>query len=100
MVGFFFASLLNELFGLQLPVGHFAFYAMAGVMAGAIRAPLMAIFLTCEMGAAYSYFLPLTITAAISFGIVRLFTADSFFSHHADRPNGLLSQINKTDDAK
>lgn len=91
IVGFFFAALFNEIFGLHLPVGEFAFYAMAGVMAGAIRAPLMAIFLTCEMGAAYSYFFPLVVTASISFGIVRLFTADSFFSRHADRNNGLVS---------
>ncbi len=93
LAGFFFASLLNALFGLGLPVAHFAFYGMAGVMAGAIRAPLMAMFLTCEMGAAYSYFLPLMLTAAVSFGIVRLFTADSYFSHHADRNNGILSHV-------
>ena len=95
IVGFFFAALLNEVFGLHLPVGEFAFYAMAGVMAGAIRAPLMAIFLTCEMGAAYSYFFPLVVTASVSFGIVRLFTADSFFSRHADRHNGLISIIKR-----
>ena len=44
MGGFFFASLLNGLFGLHLPEASFAYFAMAGVMAGAIRAPLMAIF--------------------------------------------------------
>lgn len=95
MAGFFFASLLNELFGLDLPPAHFAYFAMAGVMAGAIRAPLMAIFLTCEMGAAYAFFLPLMLTAAISFGIVRLVTADSYFSHRQDRHNGLVSRIKK-----
>lgn len=93
MAGFFFASLLNQLFGMHLPTSHFAYFAMAGVMAGAIRAPLMAIFLTCEMGAAYSFFLPLTLTAAVSFGVVRLFTADSYFSRRQDRDNGLVSQI-------
>lgn len=95
MGGFFFASLLNQLFGLHLPEAHFAFFAMAGVMAGAIRAPLMAMFLTCEMGAAYSFFLPLMLTAAISFGIVRLFTADSFFTWRSDRSNGLISRIER-----
>ncbi len=93
MGGFFFASLLNGLFGLHLPEASFAYFAMAGVMAGAIRAPLMAIFLTCEMGAAYSYFLPLMITATVSFGVVRLFTADSFFSRHSDRNNGLVARL-------
>ncbi|MCM1356265.1 MAG: chloride channel protein [Staphylococcus sp.] len=98
LTGFFFASLLNSLFGLGLPVGHFAFYAMAGVMAGAIRAPLMAIFLTCEMGAAYSFFLPLMLTGALSFGVVRLFTADGYFSSHIDRHNGLIEQVKKDSD--
>lgn len=71
-VGYFFAMLLNSVFGLDVPVAHFAFYAMAGVMAGAVRAPLMAMFLTCEIGAAYAYFLPLALTASISYGVVRL----------------------------
>lgn len=95
MAGFVFASVLNGIFGLNLPVSHFAYYAMAGVMAGAIRAPMMAIFLTCEMGAAYAYFLPLTLSAAISFGVVRLFTADSFFTWRSDRRNGLLARLRK-----
>lgn len=93
IAGFFFASLLNRLFGLHLPVAMFAYFGMAGVMAGAIRAPLMAIFLTCEMGAAYAYFLPLMLSGALSFGVVRLFTADSYFTRHPDRRNGLLSKI-------
>jgi CIC family chloride channel protein len=100
IAGYFFATLLNTLFDLHLPVALFAYFGMAGVMAGAIRAPLMAIFLTCEMGAAYAYFLPLMISGAISFGIVRLFTADSYFSHRQDRNNGLISQIKKDDSLK
>lgn len=98
--GYFFAAGLNQLFGLHLPVAHFAFYAMAGVMAGAIRAPLMAMFLTCEMGAAYAYFLPLMATAVISFGVVRLFTFDGYYSHHIDRNNGIISRIMQQEDDK
>lgn len=92
MAGFFFASIVNLLFDLRLPVAHFAFYGMAGVMAGAIRAPLMAIFLTCEMGGAFPYLLPLTIVAAISFGLGRLATTDSFFTLHINRHNGWLTR--------
>lgn len=95
IAGYFFASLLNQLFGLHLPVAMFAYFGMAGVMAGAIRAPLMAIFLTCEMGAAYAYFLPLMLSGALSFGVVRLFTADSYFTRRLDRRNGLLSRIKR-----
>lgn len=95
IAGFFFATILNTLFGLHLPATLFAYFGMTGVMAGAIRAPLMAIFLTCEMGAAYEYFLPLMISGAVSFGVVRLFTADSYFTRRQDRNNGLLSQLQK-----
>ena len=95
IAGFFFASSLNTIFHLHLPVALFAYFGMAGVMAGAIRAPLMAIFLTCEMGAAYSYFLPLMIAGAISFGVVRLFTADSYFTRRQDRNNGIIAHLQR-----
>lgn len=93
MAGLFFAAMLNRLFGLSLPVGLFALFGMAGVMAGAIRAPLMAIFLTVEMSAGYDYLLPLTIVGALSFGVVRLFTMDNFFRRGADRNNGIISWL-------
>ena len=67
--GFFLASLLN-LCGLHLPVADFAFIGMAGVMAGAVRAPFMAIFITVEMTQAYSLLLPVAVVAAISYLIV------------------------------
>ncbi len=44
---------------------------MAGVMAGAIQAPLMAIFITMEMSGGYEFALPLTITSVISYIILR-----------------------------
>ena len=55
----------------------------------------MAIFLTAEMTGAYGLLLPLMIAGAISFGIVRLFTADDFYAFRLDRNNGLVSRINK-----
>lgn len=87
--GYFFAAGLNMLFGLNLPVTQLAFLGMAGVMAGAIRAPLMAMFIVVEMSSAYTLLLPLAVTSTLSFGIVRLFTADDFFARSMDRANGL-----------
>ena len=49
-----------------------AYAGMAGMMAGAVRAPLMALFLTVEMTGHYDFFLPLLIVSAVSFGVVRL----------------------------
>lgn len=94
MLGFLFAMGINALTGSQLNVGVFALCGMAGVMSGAIRAPLMAIMLTTEMVGAYNMFLPILIVSAVSFGIVRLVTFDDFYSRHVDRPNGLASRLN------
>lgn len=95
LFGCLFAMSLNQWFGLGLPVEMFALFGMAGVMAGAIRAPLMALLLTSEMVGSYGCFLPLLIVSGLSFGIVRLFTFDDFYSRHADRNNGLLSWFNR-----
>lgn len=72
VVGFLFALAVNHFFGLALPVGLFVLYGMAGVMAGAVRAPLMALMLCTEMVGAYSQFFPMLIVVAISFAIVKL----------------------------
>lgn len=95
MLGFTLGTLLETAFGLHIDVGRFAFFGMAGVMAGVIRAPLMAMFLTCEMTAAYGLFLPLMLVAVTSSTVVRLFTADSFYARTADRNNGLISRLRR-----
>ena len=79
VVGLCFATFANNLFDAGISPSDFALYAMAAVMAGTIRAPLMAIFLTVEMTASYPYLLPLTIAAGISFGVVRIFHSRSFY---------------------
>lgn len=91
MAGLFFVMSLNMYFGTQLDSGNFAYFAMAGVMAGAIHAPLMAIFLTVEMTGQYTLLLPLTIVASISYGVVKLFRDKNFlidrieFWYHSHR---------------
>ena len=45
---------------------------MGAVMAGALRAPLMAIFLAIEMSGAYMLMLPVVLTATISYVMVYL----------------------------
>ena len=74
IAGMLFSMSVNLLFGTSLPVADFAFFGMAGVMAGAIQAPLMAMFLTVEMTGDFGMFLPLVLTALVSFTTVRLFT--------------------------
>lgn len=72
MGGLLFAYTSNTVFGTHLDVANFALFGMAGVMAGTIQAPLMAIFLTLEMVGDFAMFFPLTICALISYSAVRI----------------------------
>ena len=65
--GFVFAAALNMAFGWHLSPALFAFMGMAAVMAGAISAPLMGIFIASEMTGLYSFIFPLTIAATLSY---------------------------------
>lgn len=72
IAGFFFAMSVNTLFGLSLPVADCAFFGMAAVLAGAVRAPLMAMFLVTEMVAHFSLLLPVAVASAVSYMVVCL----------------------------
>lgn len=70
-MGHCFALIINNLGILRTPlsVGNFTMVGMAGLMAGIMHAPLTAIFLIAELTSGYELFVPLMITAAISFMI-------------------------------
>ena len=65
---------------------------MAGVMAGVMQAPLMAIFLTAEMTGGYELFLPLLIVSAISYGTYRIFSPYSIYTKRLAMRGELLTQ--------
>lgn len=69
--GYFFASCLNIIPGLNLPVGNFSLTAMAGVLSGIMFAPLTGIFLIAEITSGYELFIPLMIVSSLSFFIVK-----------------------------
>lgn len=69
--GWFFAAATNYFFGTTLPVGNFAVVGMAAVMAGAIKAPVMAMFITVEMIDGYDFLLPVAVASVVSYGIRR-----------------------------
>lgn len=95
MAGFFFAYTLNAVGfaspSVPLSIKNFALLGMAGVMAGVMQAPLMAIFLTAEMTGGYSLFLPLLIVAAISYGTCRMFTPYSIYTKRLAKRGELLT---------
>lgn len=53
-----------------IPAGDFMILAMAAVMAGTVKAPLMAIFIVIEMTEASPLLLPASIAAGLSYAIV------------------------------
>ncbi len=89
--GFFFAYLLNTLFGLDLSLKNFALMGMAGVMAGVMHAPLMSIFLTAELTGGYDLLLPLLIVACISYGTTKMFLPYSIYTARLARRGELLT---------
>ena len=94
MAGFFFAYLFNTLGwmgDLPLSTKNFALMGMAGVMAGVMHAPLMAIFLTAEMTGGYSLFLPLLIVSVVSYGTCRIFTPYGIYTRRLAQRGELLT---------
>lgn len=71
IVGFLFGAGVRLAFNVDLPLGTCALIGMGAVMAGTIRAPLMAIFIVAEMTGSFALLMPLTIASFISFAIVR-----------------------------
>ena len=68
-MGHCIALIINktEIFRNDISVSNFTLVGMAGLMAGIMHAPLTAIFLIAELTRGYELFIPLMITAAISY---------------------------------
>lgn len=105
-LGFVFAATFNWLSPWELPLGVFALVGMAGLMAGILHAPLMAIFLIAEITSGYTLFVPLMITAAIAFLTSKYFQKHSLYTeklaakgnlltHHADNNVLTLLRLDK-----
>jgi len=80
ITGFVFARLVNSLNWVRVSEYNFALVGMAGLIAGVIHAPLTAIFLIAEITGGYQLFIPLIITASISFLTVRYFEPHSLYT--------------------
>ena len=95
MAGVFFAFLFNHLGfidpNMPLSIKNFALMGMAGVMAGVMHAPMMAIFLTAEMTGGYDLFLPLLIVSVSSYAISRIFTPYGIYARRLAERGQLLT---------
>lgn len=92
LTGFLFAYLVNYFdIGIGVSSKNFALIGMAGVMAGVMHAPLMAIFLTAELTGGYSLFLPLLTVSTISYGTIKTFKPYSIYTMRLARKGQLLT---------
>jgi len=77
--GIFFGLIHNQLFTNDIQVINFALVGMGGIIAGVLHAPLTAIFLIAELTMAYELFVPLMITATISYATIKYFEPNSVY---------------------
>lgn len=94
--GYFFAYLLNLVFGVNLPLDNFALAGMGAMMAGVMHAPLLGIFLTAEITGGYELLFPLIISALAAYITIMRFEPHSIYTkrlamdgklvtHHKDK---------------
>lgn len=94
IAGFVLARTINLLLAgtsFTVPEQNFVLVGMAGLMAGVMQAPMTAIFLIAEISGGYELFLPLIITAAISFGTTRLAEQYSIYTKRIAHTGELLT---------
>ncbi len=85
------ALVCNALFHWNVPIVSFTLVGMAGVMSGVMNAPLTSIFLIAELSSGYGLFIPLMITACISFTVDYYLNPDSIYTKQLRQKGELLT---------
>ncbi len=70
---------------------NFALVGMAGVMAGVMHAPLTAIFLIAEITGGYTLFIPLIVTATLSYVTILAFERQSLYTMRLAKRGELIT---------
>lgn len=91
VAGFVMATAVNSFLPYQIPVSNFVLVGMAGTMAGVMQAPLTAIFLIAEISGGYILLVPLILTAAVSYGVTRIFEKYSIYTKRIAASGELLT---------
>ncbi len=85
------ALVCNMLFDWHVSIVSFTLVGMAGVMSGVMNAPLTSIFLIAELSNGYGLFIPLMITACISFATDYYLDPDSIYTKQLRQRGELLT---------
>src|SRR5690606_8095435 len=88
-----FAKICNNRGFLNSPVpdSNFTLVGMTGLMAGVLHAPFTAIFLIAALTGGYELFIPLMITAAISYSLTKYFIPHSVYTMELGRKGDLIT---------
>ena len=94
IAGFLLARVTNLILAgssFTVPEQNFVLVGMSGLMAGVMQAPMTAIFLIAEISGGYELFIPLIITATISFGTIRIVEKYSIYTKRIAKSGELLT---------
>lgn len=89
--GLFYAKLINYFEIGSLTESTFALVGMGGLIAGVLHGPLTAIFLIAEITGGYKLFVPLMVTATISYATIKIFVKNSVYTHQLAKRGELFT---------
>jgi CIC family chloride channel protein len=106
IAGFIFSRAINNTGWTALSERNFALVGMAGIMSGVMHAPLTSVFLIAEITGGYALFIPLIITATVSYltksyfdshsvYTIKLAEEGSLITHNKDKALLRLLQVNQ-----
>jgi chloride channel protein, CIC family len=91
ITGFIFSRIINMFSRFSISEYNFSLVGMAGLIAGVIHAPLTAIFLIAEITGGYELFIPLILTASISYITVVYFQPHSLYTRKLAQKGHLIT---------
>ena len=92
LLGYIFAITANLIFGPDtIPVGNAVLAGLGGMMAGVLHAPLTAIFLASEISGGYELFVPLMLSAALSYLVSKFLLKNSIYTRELAERGELLT---------
>ncbi|RUT77936.1 chloride channel protein [Ancylomarina longa] len=89
--GVLFALIVRHLGLRNVDVNNFALIGMAGMIAGVLHAPLTGLFLIADISGGYQLFVPLMITATISYATILAFEPHSVYTVQLARRKELMT---------
>ncbi len=92
IIALIYNATLGHLLGWdKISIVSFTLVGMAGVMSSVMKAPMTSIFLIAELSNGYELFIPLMITACISFAVGYYFDPDSIYTKQLRMRGELLT---------